>query len=183
MAEKIYTKTGDGGATSLFGGARLRKNSPRINAYGTVDELNSLLGVAIGENPPAPLVKKLLRVQSELFILGSELSTPNNVKVKIPRIKKPYTTRLEREIDSWQSELPTLKNFILPGGNKASATLHLARTTARRAEREIVALSEDEKLNKNILPYINRLSDWLFVAARYINKINKVNETIWRGRS
>ena len=205
---KIYTKTGDSGTTSLFGGRRVEKNSAMIKAYGEVDELNSLLGVIIVDlqnyssspstplrvnwsrevssrrnSPPGRIVKKLLRIQNELFVLGADLATPFDVKTKVPRITKAYISRLEREIDNWEKELPKLNNFILPGGGKIGAKLHLARTIARRAERSIVELESQEKINQSVLVYINRLSDWLFVLARYVNKLEDVNENIWRGRS
>ena len=203
---KIYTKTGDGGTTSLFGARRVDKNSARIAAYGEVDELNSLIGVILAELTPYPdchsgersdsridsgqarmtkqklIIKKLLRIQSELFVLGADLATPADVKTKVPRITKRYITRLEEEIDSWSDKLPKLRNFILPGGNKVGSKLHLARSVVRRAERAIVDLNRQEKINQNVLIYTNRLSDWFFVAARYINKLENIRENIWKGR-
>ncbi len=179
---KIYTKTGDGGTTSLFGGKRVDKNSVRIEAYGSVDELNSLIGTIITEKPIVDVLKKLIRIQGELFVLGTDLATPTDVKVKIPRVTKAFITRLEKEIDMWEESLPKLKNFILPGGSPTSAKLHLARTVARRAERSMVALSRQEKISPITLSYLNRLSDWLFVLARYINKEEKAKEIIWKGR-
>jgi len=179
---KIYTKTGDSGTTSLFGGKRLSKNDTRIEAYGTVDELNSLLGLILAENPQADVNKKLTRVQKELFVLGSDLSAPQDIKVKTPRITKTYISRLEKEIDRMEKHLPKLKNFILPGGSKTGAKLHLARSIARRAERSIAALSSTEKINQNAQVYINRLSDWFFVLARFINKLENQKESIWKGR-
>lgn len=190
---KIYTKTGDGGSTSLFGGKRVDKNSARTEAYGCIDELNSLIGTIVAEKPPANILKKLARVQGELFVLGTDLATPFDVKVstslklrgtsKIPRITKTFVTRLEKEIDFFDKKLPALKNFILPGGGEVGSKLHLARTVARRAERRIVDLSNTEKNNKNGLSYVNRLSDWLFVLARYINNEENAKEIIWKGRS
>lgn len=206
---KIYTKTGDLGKTSLFAGGRVDKDSQRVVAYGAVDELNSQIGVVLSEsvilndseksqirkkidssvkpqNDKFDKVKvKLLRIQTELMVVGSDLATPINpkVEVKIPRIKKPYISRLEKEIDSWNKNLPGLTNFILPGGSKAGAVLHLARAVCRRAERAVLSLSKEEKINPNLLPYINRLSDWLFVLARYVNKVEKVQETVWKGRN
>ena len=136
---------------------------------------------------------KLNRIQAELFVLGSDLATPLNVSTssrkvglrgasKIPRITKAFIARLEKEIDTWQKQLPQLEKFILPGGSKIGAKLHLARTIARRAERSIVRLGSQEKINKRDLIYVNRLSDWFFVAARYINKLEKIKETEWKGR-
>ena len=179
---KIYTKTGDAGTTSLFGGKRLPKDDFRVEAYGTIDELNSLLGIILAENPQADVIKKVTRVQKELFVLGSDLSSPFGIKVKVPRITKSYITRLEKEIDRMEKNLPKLKNFILPGGSPIGSKLHLARSIARRAERSIAALSQTEKINKNAQIYINRLSDWLFVLARYVNKLENQKENIWKGR-
>lgn len=179
---KIYTKGGDRGTTSLFGGKRIDKDNLRIEAYGNVDELNSLVGTILAENPYSDISKKLLRMQKELFVLGSDLATPREVRIKIPRVKRSFTNRLEKEIDAWQKKLPKIKKFVLPGGTKIGARLHLARTLARRAERKIVALSKQEKINVNAQIYINRLSDWFFVAARYVNKIDHVKETTWKGR-
>src|SRR3990167_9958158 len=179
---KIYTKTGDSGTTSLFGGKRLTKDDLRVEAYGNVDELNSLLGTVLSEQPPDNIAKKLLRIQEELFVLGTGLASPGILKVKIPRIKRPFITRLEQEIDSWVKNLPKLRNFILPDGSKVGSQLHLARSVARRAERSIAALSSKEKINQNAQIYINRLSDWLFVLARYVNKLENQKENIWKGR-
>lgn len=182
---KIYTKTGDRGKTSLFGGERVDKNSARIRAYGDIDELNSQIGLVIAQKPPVDTSKKLQRIQNELFVLGTDLATPSEVKVKVkvPRVKKSFVTRLEKEIDIWQKKLPEIRNFILPGGSEVGARLHLARAVARRAERAIVDLSNVEKINRNALIYINRLSDWFFVLARYVNKLDNEAETIWKGRS
>ena len=179
---KIYTKTGDSGTTSLFGGKRLSKDDTRVEAYGTVDELNSLLGIILAENPQAEVSKKVTRVQNELFVLGSDLSAPYGVKTKLPRITKSYVNRLEKEIDRMEKSLPRLKNFILPGGSPIGSKLHLARSVVRRAERSIVAISEKERINLNAQIYINRLSDWLFVLARYVNKLENQQENIWKGR-
>lgn len=204
---KVYTRTGDRGTTPLFGGKRVDKNSTRIKAYGEVDELNSLIGIVLTnlnysssplgrevsskikiENKvssrDARTIKiKLLRIQTELFVLGADLATPKEVKVKIPRITKSFVTRLEKEIDKWSTSLPQLRNFILPGGSTVGAKLHLARTVARRAERSVVELSGQEKINKNAQVYINRLSDWLFTLARYVNKLEGIVEVAWKGRS
>lgn len=178
---KIYTKTGDRGKTSLFAGKRVGKDEDRVHAYGTVDELNSLIGTIV-QGTEASIRKKLLRIQSELFVLGTDLSSPLEVKSKIPRITFPYIKRLEKEIDAMEKELKELKNFILPGGGEVGSKLHFARSTARRAERWVVYLSKKEKININALIFLNRLSDWLFVMARYANKIDGQSETIWKGR-
>lgn len=179
---KIYTKTGDGGTTSLFGGKRVDKDNLRLDAYGNVDELNSLIGTILAQNPPSELSKKLERIQVELFALGADLATPGEVKVKVPRVRKPFIQRLEKEIDLWQKRLPKIIKFILPGGGKVGAKLHLARTVARRVERAVIVLSKSEKINPIAQIYINRLSDWFFVAARYANKLEKIKETVWKGR-
>lgn len=180
---KIYTKTGDSGSTSLFGGKRVNKSSTRIDAYGNIDELNSLIGTILADDPPRNIFKKLLRIQSELFVLGSDLATPSDTKLKITRVTGGIVGRLEKEIDVWQKQLLTLRNFILPGGSHTGSKLHLARTVARRAERSIAKLSDEVKINTNTLAYINRLSDWLFVCARYVNKLDGFKETPWRGRN
>lgn len=201
---KIYTKTGDRGTTSLFGGARVDKNSARIRAYGEVDELNSLIGVILAEDSFSwvladkkkrkkikdkklaatyEIANQLFRIQNELFILGSDLATPIGVATKIPRIKSSHVKRLEREIDKWTRSLPSLRNFLIPGGGKIRSKLHLARTVARRTERLIVDLAAQEKINKYALAYINRLSDWFFTLARYINKLEGDVEIVWKGRS
>jgi cob(I)alamin adenosyltransferase len=179
---KIYTKTGDGGATSLFGGKRIDKSSARIEAYGYVDELNSLIGTIVAKKPMTEVLKKLIRVQNELFALGTDLATPMDIRVKIKRVNKPMIARLEREIDDIDKNLPKLKNFILPGGGNVGSNLHLARTVARRTERKIVDLANTEKINQNSLIYINRLSDWLFVLARHVNNKENEREMIWKGR-
>lgn len=179
---KIYTKTGDRGTTSLFGGKRISKDSARIEAYGCVDELNSVIGTVVAKKPASVVLKKLVRVQGELFVLGGDLASPLDTKTKIPRITRAYVGRLEKEIDGLEHELPQLRNFILPGGSKVGAHLHLARAVARRAERAVVNLSLEEKINPIAQTYVNRLSDWLFVLARYANKIEGVKEIPWKGR-
>ena len=183
---KIYTKSGDRGTTSLFGGARVDKDSKRLSAYGTVDELNSQIGVVLSENPSKEIMKKLIRIQGELFVLGWDLASPisksKDQKLNIKRINKAYVHRLEKEIDVLSKSLTEIKNFILPGGGKVGAGLHLARTITRRAEREAVALSKEEFVNPNAIVYLNRLSDWLFTLARYANHREKIIETYWRTR-
>ncbi|MBI3282621.1 cob(I)yrinic acid a,c-diamide adenosyltransferase, partial [Candidatus Curtissbacteria bacterium] len=129
------------------------------------------------------IANKLFRIQNELFVLGADLATPLGVKTKVPRVSKSHVTRLEKEIDRWSRQLPPLRNFILPGGGKVRSKLHLTRTVARRAERSIVDLANLEKINTNAQVYINRLSDWFFTLARYINKLEGESEHIWQGRS
>ena len=180
---KIYTKKGDRGETSLFGGQKVDKNSLRVEAYGKADELNSLIGVIIAEDVPKNVLNKLGRIQNELFILGTDLATPMDVKIKVPRIKKFDTVRLEKEIDAWEKELPKLKNFIVPGGSKTGSKLHLARATSRCLERIVVALDRNDRLNPAVLSYVNRLSDWFFVLARHTNFEAGSKEIVWKGRS
>lgn len=180
---KIYTKTGDDGTTSLFGGKRVNKNSLRVEAYGKADEINCLLGTIIAEDSPKEIRIKLLRIQQEFFVLGADLATPRELKLKIPRIQKTFTTRLEREIDEMEKKLPKLKNFILPGGGKVGSKLHLARSTVRCLERILVTLGHRDRINTKILPYVNRLSDWLYVLARHANKLENYKEVPWRGRA
>lgn len=176
---KIYTKTGDSGSTSLFGGGRVLKNSLRVEAYGKADELNSLLGVVLSQEPDRDISIKIIRIQNEIFILGTDLATPLSVKVKVPRIRSSFTSRLEREIDLMEEDLPKLKNFILPGGTNVGSRLHLARSVARCLERILVTLDHQDSINPRILPYVNRLSDWFFVLARHANSKQNYKEVIW----
>lgn len=178
---KIYTKQGDKGQTGLWGGERVGKNSLRVSAYGEVDELNAVLGVARASGMDAELDGKLARVQSELFVLGSDLATPGESD-RIPRVKTAYIEQFEQEIDQFETELEPLRQFILPGGTLAAAYIHLARTVCRRAERAVVTLANqpDEPLNEAVLPYLNRLSDWLFVLGRVINARAGVPDVPWQ---
>lgn len=186
---KIYTRTGDKGDTGLFGGPRVRKSHPRVDAYGEVDELNSCLGAAraeleAGEGLPG-LDAALARVQDELFMVGALLATPRAAKLAAPfdrGLPAEAAARLEGEIDAWDRDLVALKAFILPGGGRLGASLHLARAVGRRAERAVVALgAEEPPLPDNVLVYLNRLSDWLFTAARWANKKQGRGETPWAG--
>lgn len=170
---KIYTKTGDKGQTSLYRGGRVAKDAPRLEAYGTLDEANSVLGLAIAQLPDsgwaADVRAELRRVQSDLFGLGAQLATKGNEKPAW-YVREEDVTALERAIDRMEAELPPLTTFILPGGHPAGATLHVARTVARRAERAVVGVQHDEALDPLILGYLNRLSDYLFVLARFVNR-------------
>ncbi len=170
VLNRIYTKTGDKGTTALGDGTRLPKHSLRIAAYGTVDETNAALGLA-RLHTSGPLDDMLARVQNDLFDLGADLCVPETTKRNAGRLRITETQveRLEREIDAMNTELAPLKSFVLPGGTQAAANLHMARTISRRAERLIVELAEEEKVGETALKYINRLSDHLFVAARYAN--------------
>lgn len=176
---KIYTRRGDDGSTGLFGGPRVRKDDLRVAAYGDVDELNSALGVA-REELAGDLLTLVDELQSELFTLGSELATPDADKApkEVPRIAPSHVERLEREIDRLTGELPEMRNFILPGGSRAGAALHLCRTICRRAERQMVALGEG--VSPVSLAYVNRLSDLLFTMARAANLRAGGREIAWK---
>lgn len=178
---KIYTRTGDQGETGLFGGARVKKNDPRVEAYGTVDELNAALGMARSAALPSLLAKPLLEMQKDLFTLGAELACKpgHEEKLKMQLIAAPEIEALEKLIDEHEAALPPLKTFILPAGSPAGAALHYARTVARRAERCCLELQE---LRSEALIYLNRLSDALFVLARRANQLDEAPETPWIGR-
>jgi cob(I)alamin adenosyltransferase len=164
---KIYTRTGDGGSAGLVDGSRVSKSSLRMIAIGEVDEANSAIGVAIAALNKGDLAKQLLRVQNDLFDLGADVATPAEVEGAL-RIVPSQVERLEREIDAMNALLEPLTSFILPSGPPAISALHLARAVVRRAERATVALHEREPLNPQLLAYLNRLSDHLFVAARFV---------------
>jgi cob(I)alamin adenosyltransferase len=176
---KIYTRGGDKGMTSLTGGERCAKYDLRVESYGTVDETNACIGIVRLYTKDAPDAM-LERIQQDLFDLGADLSTPNTAKfAKALRITQTQVTRLEHEIDAMNKELSPLNSFVLPGGKKASATLHLARTVCRRAERLIAELIAMEDINPATLHYMNRLSDHLFVMARYLNAKGK-KDVLWK---
>jgi cob(I)alamin adenosyltransferase len=173
---KIYTRTGDDGTTGLGDGSRVRKDSPRVAAYGTVDELNSAVGVLLAVQGLPPAVSACLtEVQHELFDMGGELSIPGHRMISAAQI-----TRLEQELDGFNDALPPLKEFILPGGGPAAAACHLARTIARRAERRAWALARSEEVSPELLKYLNRLSDLLFVLARVLARHERGAEVLWR---
>lgn len=178
---KIYTKTGDGGETSLFGGTRVSKADARIDAYGCVDELNSSLGVVRSLTPSPELEKILVELQNDLFVLGADLATPEgNATAAILRIGISDAERLERHIDSLEERLEPLKSFVLPGGCRLAAELHLARTVCRRTERLVVTLARAEPIGGAPVVYLNRLSDLLFVMARFANLQAGHPETPWK---
>lgn len=181
--DKIYTRTGDDGTTSLFGGNRVEKGNPRIGAYGTVDETNSTVGVARahlrGEPGEERLDPVLSDIQEELFILGADLATPSDAKPIVPRIQEKHVSDLEARIDRFDEELPTLERFILPGGSPTGASLHSARTVCRRAERQIVQVSASTPITEQAIVYLNRLSDLLFVLARWANRQAGEREDTW----
>ena len=177
---KIYTKTGDKGETSLFGGKRVPKDSLRIEAYGTVDELNSIIGVCRSLTPAKEIDSILEEIQNDLFTLGADLATPQDSQSKaVKRIQASDTSRLEQHIDAVEPKLEPLKSFILPGGSQLAALLHFARTVCRRAERVVVHLSRTEQIGEQPVIYLNRLSDLLFVLTRLANKLSDTLETKW----
>jgi len=176
---KIYTRTGDDGTTGLFGGDRVAKSHPRIESYGTVDELNAVLGVALAGDVPDQMRAVLTRAQNELFVLGADLATPSNARPYVPRITGAHVAALEADIDAFDADLPPLKHFILPGGSALAAHLHVARTVCRRAERLVVEAATQEPFNEHALVYLNRLSDLLFVAARWANHAHGVADVPW----
>lgn len=172
---KIYTRTGDEGQTGLGDGSRVPKDALRVEAYGTVDELNSAIGTVLAFDPPDAVAKCLLEVQHDLFNVGGELSVPGYHIINAEDI-----TRLEQELDEFNNTLPPLKEFILPGGNKAASLCHLSRTICRRAERRVVTLMGEELVSPELLRYLNRLSDLLFVLARVLARVNGGSEVLWR---
>jgi cob(I)alamin adenosyltransferase len=178
LSIKIYTRTGDDGTTSLFSGGRVPKHHLRVESYGTVDELNSTLGLARTHKPYGDVW--LARIQHQLFHLGSDLATPLDAKSSwVVRMDAATVAWLETEIDTITADLPELKNFILPGGCPAAAQIHVARTICRRAERLAVLLREDESIGEYVIPYLNRLSDFLFTLARWENLKAGVSDETW----
>jgi cob(I)alamin adenosyltransferase len=182
---RVYTRAGDKGETALGGGQRVAKDSLRIEAYGAVDELNSAIGVAIASALDKRLSAALGVIQQELFNLGSDLAILESDKerLKVPRIEPRHVEKLEKLIDELNEELEPLKSFILPAGTIGASQLHVARTVCRRAERRAIALSREERIGESVLPYLNRLSDALFVMARAENKAKRKPETLWDSRA
>ncbi len=176
---KIYTKTGDAGSTGLFAGGRVSKASSVIEAYGSVDEANASIGFAGAACTDTEIKKELLQIQHDLHQICADLATPLEAESKVERIEKNRGERLEVLIDRWEKELTPLTQFILAGGTELSARLHLARTICRRAEREVVRHSLDSKINSEVIIYLNRLSDLLFVAARLANKRLGTSDILW----
>jgi cob(I)alamin adenosyltransferase len=177
---KIYTKTGDEGTTSLFGGKRVSKADLRINAYGTVDELNSWLGLLRDQNVNLNRASVLIEIQNCLFVIGSMLATePENTKVKIPLLSDNDVLFLEKEIDAMDSDLSPMRSFVLPGGHQSVSFGHLARTVCRRAERLVIELHHAEPTPPLVIKYLNRLSDYLFVLSRKMTAEIGVTETPW----
>ena len=175
---KIYTRTGDGGSAGLVDGSRVSKSSLRMTAIGEVDEANAAIGVAIAALEHGEVSNMLLRIQNELFDLGADVATPGEVDGAL-RVVSSQVERLEREIDAMNEKLAPLASFILPSGSAGVSALHLARATARRAERAAVALNESEPLNPHLLAYLNRLSDLLFVTARYV-AAKEGGDVLWK---
>ena len=184
---KIYTKTGDKGTTALFGGTRVPKDHLRIESYGTVDELNSYIGLIRDQNIDDLSKKTLIDIQDKLFTVGAMLATPpeketlksGKERLNIPKVDSNSIQFLENEIDAMDSELPQMTHFILPGGHQAVSFCHVARCVCRRAERLCVELNDEEAINSDILKYLNRLSDYLFVLARMLSKQLEVDEIKW----
>jgi cob(I)alamin adenosyltransferase len=181
---KIYTRTGDEGDTSLFGGGRVAKHHVRVAAYGAVDELNAVLGQAIAQTEDQKVRARLEILQHDLFAIGSELATPTALdgrnRPETPGVPVARVAEMEAWIDEGDEELPALRAFVLPGGSRAAAALHVARTVCRRAEREVVRLSTEEAVDVDILTYLNRLSDLLFLFARLLNHRAGTGDTEWQ---
>lgn len=177
---KIYTKRGDAGKTELFGGVKVSKADLRIQTYGVLDELNAALGWVLSERDLSQAVRdRLSKFQPVLFRLGAELATPAGKKLLSAPVETSEIESMEKEIDEMESQLPALKNFILPGGSRTSAGLHVARTICRRAERELAALHEAEPVRAEVLQYVNRLGDYLFVMARWVNQEQGIQDIPW----
>ena len=180
----MYTRGGDKGETSLYGVSRVPKDSPRVDACGTVDELNSCIGVALAACKHKEISKPLKRIQAELFTAGADLATELTAKAsaRVPRIRKEDTEELEKMVDALQKKLPRLTSFILPGGSQLSSSLHLSRAVCRRAERRVVTLGRAERINPELVPFLNRLSTYLFNLARYANVLEGVGDEVWKKR-
>ena len=176
---KIYTKTGDDGTTGLQGGRRISKSDLRIISYGTVDEINAVLGIVLSNKIDDDIRELIIKIQNELFVVGSDLSNPDLESTE-NRVSSDMVEFLEHKIDQFNENLDPLTNFILPGGDNLASFIHLARAVARRAETKVVALSEKEEINKNCEKYLNRLSDLLFVLARTINKRTNNVDVLWK---
>jgi len=181
---RVYTRAGDGGETALGGGQRVPKDSLRIDSYGTVDELNSVIGVAVSSGLHEELQPRFFVIQQVLFNLGSDLCILEEDKLRfsVPGIEAHHVTDLETWMDEWNETLEPLKSFILPGGDLSAANLHVARTVCRRAERLVISLSREEKVGEFVIPYLNRLSDLLFVASRYQAKLAGKGDLLWDSR-
>jgi cob(I)alamin adenosyltransferase len=182
---RVYTRTGDDGRTSLGGGQRVPKDSPRVAAYGTVDELNSAVGAALAAGLDPRISGALATIQNELFHLGSDLCVTEADKAShpVPRIEDRHVLSLERLMDELSEDLAPLENFVLPGGTSGAALLHVARAVCRRAEREVITLARAEPVGDQVVVYLNRLSDALFVMARWENRQRGVPDVLWDSRA
>jgi cob(I)alamin adenosyltransferase len=182
---RVYTRTGDAGTTALGGGQRVPKDSLRIEAYGTVDELNSVIGVAVASGLDPSMRERFHVVQQVLFNLGSDLCILEEDKERllVPKIEPRHVEQLETWMDEWNETLEPLKSFILPGGDIASAQLHVARTVCRRAERLVISLAREEEVGELVIPYLNRLSDFLFVASRHQSRLSGRGDVLWDSRA
>ena len=180
MGMKVYTKTGDKGTTALFGGTRVFKSDVRINAYGTVDELNSYVGLLRDQPVNSNKHNLLIEIQDRLFTVGSILATePGNEKVKVPNLHPKDVERLEQSMDDMDEQLPEMKSFVLPGGHQSVSFCHIARCVCRRAERLVIELSQHDDVDELVIQYLNRLSDYLFVLSRLMAQELKIVETPW----
>ncbi len=181
---KIYTKKGDRGETSLFGGERVDKDNLQVETYGTTDELNSILGLAITEITDKGVREIVLKIQNDLFVLGGELATSAALLSRDKKIEilQEHIDQLEKQIDFYEEKLEPLKQFILPGGSKSASLLHVARSVCRRSERLVVHLAKNNDINSNIVIYLNRLSDLLFVLARFENDVNQIPDIPWNSK-
>ncbi|MDX1684016.1 MAG: cob(I)yrinic acid a,c-diamide adenosyltransferase [Saprospiraceae bacterium] len=175
---KIYTRTGDKGTTGLYGGSRLRKDDARIEAYGTVDELNSVIGLVRAQNEIQDDLLELIQV--ELFNIGSHLAIDPESDLPVPDLNSKLVERLEQAMDRMSEELPKLKSFVLPGGSIESANVHLARTICRRAERRVLTASDEHKVEEGIIVFLNRLSDYLFILARHVLRKQGREDVLWQ---
>lgn len=178
---KIYTRTGDDGTTGLIGGTRVKKHNIRLESYGTVDELNSQIGLIRAMQNDKTVEQILVVIQNKLFVIGANLATEDSIsliKKQLP-CKKPDVEMLEKEMDRMNESLPELRNFVLPGGSQVAAVCHIARTVCRRAERRITELAENQSVDPILIKYINRLSDYLFVLSRYLNILRNSPEILW----
>jgi cob(I)alamin adenosyltransferase len=182
---RVYTRTGDDGSTALGGGRRIAKDAPRLAAYGTVDELSSCIGTALAVGVCEELRPVLASIQNDLFHLGADLCVPEEDKERVPGpcIEQRHVDALEKLMDRLSADLPPLENFVLPGGSPGAAHLHVARAVCRRAERETVGLSNREAVGPGVVSYLNRLSDALFVMARYENRTHAVPDVTWDSRA
>ena len=177
----MYTRRGDKGETSLYGAKRVQKDSPLVRAYGTIDELNSVIGVAAAESKDREVAASLKALQRMLFVAGADAACELDGSARVPRIVRGDTLKLERLTDRIIAGLPSLRNFILPGGTPSGALLHLARSVCRRAEREILTASRSSELNPELLPFFNRLSSYLFNLSRLANKKGGKRDDVWKG--